>query len=101
MLPDRRTCRRMLSASGNPENDIKNMGGNLDLVAIISQLKNERDRINQAIAALDGASSDSKGDARKVAPRRRGGMSAEGRRRISEMMKKRWSERRKKARLKG
>jgi ABC-type transporter Mla subunit MlaD len=73
----------------------------LNLVDIVVQLKNERDRIDQAIAALDGASGDTNGTVRKGSPTRKGGMSAEGRRRLSEMMKKRWAERKKKAAIKG
>lgn len=62
----------------------------MDVSGIISQLKSERDRISQAIAALEGA----------VSPRpqaqgqKRGKLSAAGRKRISEAMKKRWAARR-------
>jgi hypothetical protein len=67
----------------------------LDISAIVVQLKSERNRIDEAIKALDGGSANGN---RAVA--RKGGMSAAGRKRISEMMKKRWAERRKKAKPK-
>lgn len=78
----------------------------MDTKRILSELRAERTRIDQAIAALEAL------DGSPAAPAQRGkpgpkpgskrgghrrGMSAEGRRRISEMMKKRWAERRKKA----
>lgn len=71
----------------------------MDLASIVAELKRERDRLDNAIAALEGSA------ARRGRPPgrrpgastgRRGGrrhMSAEARRRISEMMKKRWAER--------
>jgi hypothetical protein len=75
------------------------IGGNVDLQRIVSELKRERDRIDRAIAALDGGGITAKqrktasdlGATRK--PRRRR-LSAEGRKRISEAMKKRWAARR-------
>jgi hypothetical protein len=74
----------------------------LDIERIVAELEQERDRISQAIAALKGINSP--GSARKIAAAngksgrpRRGGMSAAARKRLSEMMKKRWAERRKKA----
>ena len=72
----------------------------LDLQKILSELRAERDRINQAIEALDGIASSPvtkkrAGGARETG-RRRGGITPEGRRRLSEAMKKRWAERRKK-----
>ena len=78
----------------------------MDTKNILSQLRAERDRINQAIAALETL--DSKGggfrrgrgragaaSAKAPATRRRRRMSAAGRKRLSEMMKKRWAARKK------
>lgn len=72
----------------------------MNIAAIVSELKAERTRIERAIVALEGLSSN--GVAPTAAPRqasaqRRNHLSAAGRKRISEMMKKRWAERRKKA----
>ena len=74
----------------------------MDIERIVEQLEQERDRISQAIASLKGIKSS--GTARKSVAgngrsgrQRRGGMSAAARKRLSEMMKKRWAERRKKA----
>ena len=63
----------------------------LDLDRIVSELEGERDRVSQAIALLKGAASSAAGSK----PRRRG-MTPAGRKRLSELMKKRWAERRKK-----
>ena len=69
----------------------------MDLNRIVTELKTERDRIGRAIAALLG---DAKvavtGSARRAGrPKRRpGGLTAAGRRRLSEAMKRRWAERR-------
>jgi hypothetical protein len=73
----------------------------LDLQKILSELKAERDRLVRAIEALLGIASSSvatkrsAGGARRPG-RRRSGITPEGRRRLSEAMKKRWAERRKK-----
>jgi hypothetical protein len=69
----------------------------MDTRQILSQLRDELSRITRAIAALeslDGTIPAAR-PARKAAVRGRG-MSAEGRKRLSEMMKKRWAERKKK-----
>jgi hypothetical protein len=67
---------------------------------IVEELKRERDRLDRAITALEGGG---------TAPRRRGRpagstntrprrhMSAAARKRISEMMKQRWAERKRKS----
>lgn len=75
----------------------------MELTAIVSELKRERDRLNRAIAALEGTDVASTGSAKIAAPTlvvRKGKsgsrLSPEGRKRLSEMMKKRWAERRKK-----
>jgi len=64
----------------------------MDTQQIISELEAERDRLEQAISALRGSL-----HARRVAGGRgrrgRRRLSAAAKRRISEMMKKRWAER--------
>lgn len=74
----------------------------MDIERIVAELEQERDRISQAITLLKRVNSP--GSARKIAAangrsgrKRRGGMSATARKRLSKMMKKRWAERRKKA----
>jgi hypothetical protein len=77
----------------------------LEIDKIVADLKKERDRLVKAIAALVGVGSPGTGKRRGRKPgpkasatagRRRGGISKEGRKRLSELMKKRWAERRKK-----
>ena len=74
----------------------------MDIVAIVSELKRERDRLNRAIAALEGTDGARTSSKRRAAPTlvkaKKGGhrLTAEGRKRLSEMMKKRWAERRRK-----
>ncbi|MGC2278113.1 MAG: hypothetical protein WA571_19015 [Candidatus Binatus sp.] len=77
----------------------------MEIDKIVADLMKERDRLVSAIAALVGAGSKSTGKRRgrkpgrkaaTTAKKRRGGISKEGRKRLSEMMKKRWAERRKK-----
>lgn len=72
----------------------------VDIETILSELREERDRINAAIVALQvGAVSPAEkrgGGSAKGSGRRRGGITPEGRRRLSLAMKKRWAERRKK-----
>jgi hypothetical protein len=70
---------------------------NLDLNSIITELKTERDRIGRALAALLDEAKVAVGvTKRKVAaPTRRGkGLTAAGRKALSEAMKRRWAERR-------
>jgi hypothetical protein len=73
----------------------------LDLQKILSDLTAEKDRIVKAIEALL-ESSPKRGRPKKgvkrlrAKGRRRGGMTPEGRRRLSEAMKKRWAERKRK-----
>ena len=73
----------------------------MDLERIVSELEEERDRVSQAIALLKGAGRSARlgaaADAAGSRPRQ-GGMTPAGRRRLSELMKKRWAERRKKGR---
>jgi hypothetical protein len=77
----------------------------LDLERIIADLKQERDRLSRAIGELEGTNSSRTARTTGVAvPRppvskakKRGGLTPEGRRRLSLAMKKRWAERKKKA----
>lgn len=78
----------------------------MDLEKIVAELEQERDRINEAINLLKSMKSIT--PARKAATAAHGGQAAqkprgaltpEGRRRISEAMKKRWAERRKKSKV--
>jgi hypothetical protein len=76
----------------------------LDIQAIVKELKRERDRLNTAIEALEGT--DLPPTPRKAspvanvpapAPKKRRRLTPQGRKRLSDLMKKRWAERRKKA----
>ena len=79
----------------------------MDLDKLVADLAKERDRLGRAISALlDSAGSALSGRGRKkrvgrpkgtgAKKRKRGGLTPEGRRRLSLAMKKRWAERRKK-----
>jgi hypothetical protein len=76
----------------------------LEIDQIVANLKKERDRLVRAITALSGVGSAAGGrrgrkagpKARATTRKRRGGITKEGRKRLSELMKKRWAERRKK-----
>jgi len=81
----------------------------MDTQQIIAALREERDRLEQAIAALEGGGGVGRGRrGRRPGPvpgvpgrgrgRRRRRLSAAAKQRISEMMKKRWAERKKAAR---
>jgi hypothetical protein len=76
----------------------------MDIQNILGDLKRERDRIDRAITALEGLGSGQRRRGRPVGsvnvtatrrPRRH--MSAAARKRISEMMKQRWAERKRKS----
>jgi hypothetical protein len=76
----------------------------LDLDKLVADLKKERDRLGRAIAALlgpvlsmDGRRSAGRPKGSTSKKRKRGGLTAAGRKRLSIAMKKRWAERRKKA----
>ena len=80
----------------------------MDLERIVTDLKQERDRLSRAIAELEGSNQSRtvrKMGAATPAPitmaatgdKRGKGLTPEGRRRLSLAMKKRWAERRKKA----
>jgi hypothetical protein len=62
---------------------------------ILDELRSERSRIDQAIAALEKVSG---GAGRGRPARKRRHMSPAARRKISQMMKLRWAERKKKSR---
>src|SRR5271157_3956388 len=76
----------------------------MDIQNLVSELKAERDRIDQAISALGGITSSParrgrlpKAKQAAPAPKERRGMSAAARKRISEAMKKRWAAKKVKA----
>lgn len=75
----------------------------MDIQAIVKELKRERERISKAIAALEetdlpAVSRKASPAAILAAPTKRGhGLTPDGRKRLSDAMKKRWVERRKKA----
>ena len=74
----------------------------MDTGRIVAELKQERDRLSRAIAALEGkppkaAARRSTVPHRAARSKKRGGrLTPEGRKRISEAMKRRWAEQRKK-----
>jgi hypothetical protein len=67
--------------------------------SIVAELKRERDRLSRAIAALEGPDTAAAGTKRRVAApqaatsskKKRAGLTPAGRKRLSEMMKKRWA----------
>ena len=81
----------------------------MDIKSVLTELEAERERVNQAILALEGLRGISSAPRRGRPPKNQQGgsllsmpkkrtMSPAARKRISEMMKKRWAERRRKAR---
>ena len=73
----------------------------MNITAIVSELKAERNRIEGAISALEGLSSNGAANqtpkrAQATVPQKAGGLTTAGRKRLSELMKKRWAERLKK-----
>ena len=77
----------------------------MDTNRILAELRAERDRIDRAISALEAVSSTGR---RRVGrppgatrtARRRGGMSAAARRKMSRLMKQRWAQGKMKPRAK-
>ena len=81
----------------------------MDIKSVLDQLHTERDRVSQAIAALESLQGIPSAPRRGRPPKnqqsgnvysmpKKRTMSPAARRRISEMMKKRWAERRRKNR---
>ena len=72
----------------------------MDLRKIVTELKVERDQLSQAIAALESIgtarSEPNKSVTGRANSQKRRGLTPAGRKRLSEAMKKRWAERRKK-----
>jgi hypothetical protein len=71
----------------------------MGLEEIIADLKGERDRLERAITLLSGDSWALKTPTpdRATPVKRRGGITPEGRRRLSLAMKRRWAQRRRKS----
>jgi hypothetical protein len=69
----------------------------MDINQIIADLEAERDRLDHAIGALRGHGSVGNGRRGKGGKRGRRHLSAAAKKRISEMMKKRWAERKRAA----
>ena len=74
----------------------------MDTGRIVAELKSERDRLSQAITALEGLSPRATAK-RSAVPnpvtrrkKKRDRLTPAGRKRLSDMMKKRWAEKRKK-----
>ena len=80
----------------------------MDIQKIVGDLKKEREQLDRAITALEGihsapGASNGRAASKQVASTqvastngtRRGRLTAEGRKRLSEAMKRRWAERRK------
>lgn len=65
----------------------------MDLAGIVAELKQQRESLSQAIVALESSASSiaprTAGSPKKTRVRR---LTAEGRARLSELMKKRWAE---------
>jgi hypothetical protein len=78
----------------------------MDIQNILAELKREREHLDRAIGALEGLGTQTRRRGRPVGSgqaatgpkRKRRHMSAASRKRISEMMKQRWAERKRKAR---
>jgi hypothetical protein len=73
----------------------------LDLDRIVSELKSERDRISRAISLLENESTKivrkAAASSKMAASKKRSGrLTPAGRKRLSEAMKKRWADRKKK-----
>lgn len=78
----------------------------MDIQNILADLKREREQLDRAISALEGLGTRTRrrgrpvgsGNAAAGPKRKRRHMSAASRKRISDMMKQRWAERKRKAR---
>lgn len=72
----------------------------MDICQILEELRRERESINDAIAALEkvsGKTAARGGTRRHARKMRRRRLTPEGRKRLSDMMKKRWAERKRRA----
>jgi hypothetical protein len=79
----------------------------MDIHNILADLRSERERLDRAISALEGLGSQARRRGRPAGSghaaaaagpkRKRRHMSAASRKRISEMMKQRWAERKRKS----
>jgi hypothetical protein len=69
----------------------------MDTALIIAELTAQRDRLNQALAALRGSRNARTATGKPDGRRRKRTLSASARRKIGEAMKKRWAERKKQA----
>ena len=76
----------------------------MDIQAIVKELKHERDRLDKAIVALEETDSSFAPRMSSPAtnlpappPKKPNRLTPEGSKRLSDMMKKRWAEKRKKA----
>ena len=67
----------------------------MNLQAIVNELRDQRDRIQQAIDALERITNSTTSAAKPAGRKPRRHMSADARRRIGLAMKKRWAERKK------
>lgn len=70
----------------------------MDLARILAELKSERDRIDRAISALAavGVIATGANPSKRMGRPKRSGITPAGRKRLSEAMKKRWAEKKKK-----
>jgi len=69
----------------------------MDTNSILAELRAERDRIDQAISALENLNSTGhprvgRPPRAAATPRRRGGMSAAARRKLSRLLRQRWAQ---------
>ena len=70
----------------------------MDRSAILSELRGERDRLDRAIAALSSGGGGVPSPFKQARTKgKSGGITAAGRRKLSQMMKARWAARRKAA----
>ena len=78
----------------------------MDVGSVVAELRSEADRISRALAALTGLGSAprirrvSAAKGGKSRAKKRGGLTAAGRKRLSMLMKKRWAARKKAGRKK-
>ncbi len=63
----------------------------MNITKILTDLKSERDRIDRAIAAIEGLGSTGPRTVRRAARKTASRMSAAARRKLSQLMKQRWA----------